>query len=61
MYVASIHLDFHQELMDAQNTIWSGAFGASITRNLITQSKAMEQKRFDLRPLSSALRNLLLD
>jgi len=46
-------------------------FGPSITRNLITrvltichmkltQSRAMEQKRFDLRSLSLSLRNLWL-
>ena len=51
--------------------IWPRAFGPSITRNLITrvlticrvkltQSTAIEQKRFDLRSLSSALHNLWL-
>ena len=56
---------------NAQNAIWSRAFRFSITRNLITrvltichvklaQSTTMEQKRFDLQSLSSALCDLYL-
>ena len=56
---------------NALNAIWSRAFGPSIIRHLIThvltichvklaQSAALYQKRFDLRSLSPALRNLRL-
>ena len=56
---------------NAQNAIWSRAFGPSITRYLSTrvltichvkpmQSTAMQQKRFDIRSLSPTLRNLWL-
>ena len=71
MYVASIRLDFTKNVWNAQNAIWSHAFGPSIALNLITrvltichvkltQSTTMEQKRFDLWSLSPALRNLWL-
>ena len=54
---------------NAQNAIWSHAFGFAVSRNLIThvltiphvkltQSRMMEQKSFVLRSLSPALRNL---
>ena len=56
---------------NAQNAIWSPAFGLSNPRNLITrvltlchvkltQSTLLEQKRFNLRSLLPALRNLWL-
>ena len=70
MYSALVWTSTKNEC-NAQNAIWSRAFGPSITRNLITrfltichvkrsQRTALEQKRFDLRSLSPALRNLWL-
>ena len=66
MYVASMSSAKNE--WNTQNAIWSRA---SITRNLITrvltichvkltQSTSLEQKRFDLRSLSPALRTLWL-
>ena len=57
--------------MECQKAIWTRAFRPSTPRNLIThilticyvkptQRTALEQKRFDLRSLSPALRNLWL-
>ena len=60
-----------KNVWNAQNPIWSCAFELSITSNLIThilttchvkltQSTALEQKRFDVLSLSPALDNLWL-
>ena len=70
MCVASIRWTSTKNEWNTQNAK-SRAFGPSITRNLITrfltichvkltQSTALEQKRFDLRSLSPTLRNLWL-
>ena len=60
-----------KNVWNAKNALWSRAFGLSITRKLITrlltichvklsQSTALEQKRFELRLLSPAFHNLWL-
>ena len=57
MYVASIRLDFHLEWMEFDQARLDLL---SLFHVKHTQSTAMEQKPFDLRSLSSALRNLWL-
>ena len=70
-YVASFAWTSTRNIWNAENTIWSRAFGPSIVRYLITrvltiyhvklkQSTAIEEKYFDLRSLSPALPNLWL-
>ena len=60
-----------KNVWNAQNALWSRAFGLSITRKLIarivticylklSQSTALEQKRFEVRLLSPAFHNLWL-
>jgi len=59
VYVASIRLDFHYECMECtERTLITRVL--TICHVKLAQSSALEQKRFNFRSLSPALRNLWL-